>query len=125
MDRTFRAVAETVTDAVISADSHGHITYINGGGERLFGWTAAELRGQPLTLLMPERFRDSNRRGLLRYATTSHAVPTGKIVEFTGLRKDGREFPMELSLSRWDEESVPFFTAIVRDISERRRRDEE
>jgi PAS domain S-box-containing protein len=125
MDTTFRAVAETVTDAVISADSHGHITYINRGGERLFGWASAELRGRQLAMLMPERFRASNRRGLLRYATTSHAGPTGPTIEFTGLRKDGREFPMELSLARWDEESGVFFTAIVRDISERKQRDEE
>jgi PAS domain S-box-containing protein len=125
MDRTFRTVAETVNDAVISADSHGLITYVNRGGERLFGWTSAELRGRPLTVLMPERFRESNRRGLLRYATSSHAAPTGHIVEFTGLRKDGREFPMELSLARWDEEGGVLFTAIIRDISERKRRDEE
>lgn len=125
MDRTFRAVAETVTDAIVSADSHGNITYINRGGERLFGWSAAELAGRALTVLMPERFRVSHRRGLLRYANTDNAQPTGSTVELLGLRKDGREFPVELSLARWDDPDGVFFTAIIRDISDRKRKDEE
>jgi PAS domain S-box-containing protein len=125
MDRTFRAVAETVADAVVSADSRSHITYVNKGGELMFGWAASELVGQPLTVLMPERFRDSNRRSLLRSATTENARAGTRTVELIGLRKDGREFPLELSLARWDDPDGIFFTAIIRDISGRKLRDEQ
>ena len=125
MDRTFRAVAETVADAVVSADRRSHITYVNKGGELMFGWAASELVGQPLTVLMPERFRDSNRRGLLRSATTENARAGTRTVELVGLRKDGREFPLELSLARWDDPDGIFFTAIIRDISGRKLRDEQ
>src|SRR5258708_332615 len=125
MDKTFRAVAETVTDAVVSADSHGLITYVNKGGERLFGWDASQLAGRPLTVLMPERLRDSNRRGLLRYASSESSSGSGNVVELIALHRDGREFPVELSLARWDDPTGTFFTAIIRDITERRRRDAE
>jgi PAS domain S-box-containing protein len=124
MDTTFRAVAETVTDAVISADIHGRITYVNKGGERLFGWTTSELSGRPLTLLIPQRLRGTHWRGLLRYATAEGGRPSGT-VELVGLRKDGGEFPVEISLARSGETSGVSFTAIIRDITERRRRDEE
>ncbi len=124
MDSTFRAVAETVTDAVVSADSQGLITYVNKGGEQLFGWEASQLAGRPLTVLMPERYRDENRR-LLRAASTELAIGSQNVLELVALHKNGREFPVELSLARWDDPTGRFYTAIIRDITERRRRDEE
>ena len=124
MDSTFRAVAETVADAVISADSQGLITYVNKGGERLFGWEADQLSGRPLTVLMPERFREENRR-LLKAASSETPFGSRHVLELIALRKDGREFPVELSVARWDDAAGRFFTAIIRDITERRRRDEE
>jgi PAS domain S-box-containing protein len=125
LDRTFQAVAEIVPEAVVSADSHGLITYVNKGGERLFGWDAAQLVGRPLTVLLPERFHESTRRGLARYATIEPADAFGSVVELIALHKDGHEFPVELSVARWDDPAGRFFTLIVRDITERRRRDEE
>jgi len=124
MDSTFRAVAETVTDAVISADRQGLITYVNKGGEQLFGWEASQLAGRPLTVLMPERHRDENRR-LLRAASADLAIGSQNVLELVALHKNGREFPVELSLARWDDPTGRFYTAIIRDITERRRRDEE
>src|SRR5438874_643357 len=125
MDRTFRAVAETVTDAVISADSRGLITYVNKGGERLFGWQLAELAGQSLTVLMPEGSRDAHLRALLQYGSADATRASGDVVELVAMHKHGREFPVELSLARWDDPEGVFFTAIIRDITERKRRDEE
>ena len=125
IDRTFQAVAEIVTDAVVSADSHGSIIYVNKGGERLFGWEASQLAGRPLTVLVPERFHDSTRRGLLRYISIEPAEAFGNVVELIALHKDGHEFPIEISLARWEDGPARFFTAIVRDITERKRRDEE
>jgi PAS domain S-box-containing protein len=125
IDRTFQAVAEIVTDAVVSADSHGCIIYVNKGGERLFGWEADQLAGQPVTVLLPERFHDSARRGLLRYITIEPAEAFGNVVELIARHKDGHEFPIELSLARWDDGPGRYFTAIIRDVTERKRRDEE
>jgi PAS domain S-box-containing protein len=125
LDRTFQAVAGAVTDAVVSADSRGLITYVNKGGERLFGWDASQLTGRPLTVLTPERLHESTRRGLLRYSTIEPADAFGNVVELIALHKDGHEFPVELSVARWDDPSGRFFTLIVRDITERKRRDEE
>jgi PAS domain S-box-containing protein len=125
VDRTFQAVAEIVTDAVVSADSRGFIIYINKGGERLFGWDAAELVGRPITVLLPERFHDGTRRGLSRYIAIEPAEAFGNVFELIALHRDGHEFPIELSLARWDDPPGRFFTAIIRDITERRRRDEE
>jgi PAS domain S-box-containing protein len=124
MDRTFRAVAETVTDAVVSADRYGLITYINKGAERLFGWAPADLVGQPLTVLMPERFRAVTPRSFLRHASSEDTAGS-TVLELTALHQDGREFPVELSLARWDDPTGRFFTAIIRDATERQRRDEE
>ena len=125
LDRTFQAVAEIVADAVVSADSRGLITYVNRGGERLFGWEASELAGRPLTVLLPERFHESTRRGLVRYATIEPANAFGNVVELIALHRDGHEFPVELSVARWDDPTGRFFTLIVRDITDRTRRDEE
>jgi PAS domain S-box-containing protein len=125
IDRTFQAVAEIVTDAVISADSHGSIIYVNKGGERLFGWDAQQLTGRPVTVLLPERFHDSARRGLLRYITIEPAEAFGNVVELIACHKDGHEFPIEISLARWDDGPGRYFTAIIRDATERKRRDEE
>jgi PAS domain S-box-containing protein len=125
IDRTFQAVAEIVTDAVVSADSHGVILYVNKGGERLFGWEASQLAGRPLTVLLPERFHDSTRRGLLRYISIEPAEAFGNVIELIALHKDGHEFPIEISLARWQDGPARFFTAIVRDITERKQRDEE
>jgi PAS domain S-box-containing protein len=118
-------VAEIVADAVVSADSRGFIIYVNKGGERLFGWAAAELVKRPITVLLPDRYHESTRRGLLRFINIEPADAFGNVFELIALHRSGREFPVELSLARWDDPSGRFFTAIIRDITERRRRDEE
>ena len=125
VDRTFQAVAEIVTDAVVSADSRGFIIYVNKGAERLFGWPAAELVRHPITALLPDRYHESTRRGLLRFISIEPADAFGNVFELIARHRSGREFPIELSLARWDDPSGRFFTAIIRDITERRRRDEE
>ena len=124
MDSTFRAVAESVSDAVVSGDSRGIITFVNKGAERLFGWETSQLAGQPLTMLVPERFREASLRGLSRALTADVPDPLSA-VEVIALHQDGHEFPVELSLARWDDGGGTFFTAIIRDITERRKRDEE
>src|SRR5438552_12726844 len=118
-EERFRAVAVTANDAIISADAHGDITYFNPGSERVFGYTADEVSGKPLTTLMPERFREAHRAGLARYLATGEAHVVGKTVELAGRNKDGREFPLELSLASWKLGSDVAFTGVLRDITER------
>ncbi len=116
----FRAVADTANDAVISADSHGNILYFNPAAERIFGYAAREVLGKPITLLMPGRFHHAHEEGFRRFLATGEARVVGKTVELTGKRKQGSEFPLELSLASWRVEGEVFLTGIVRDMTLRR-----
>src|SRR5437660_87491 len=117
--------ANTISGASFQPRSvSGNITYFNPGAERIFGYRAAEVNGKPLTVLMPERFRDAHHAGIARYLATGEARVVGKTVELAGQKKDGAEFPLELSLASWQRGSEIAFTAIIRDVTERKRVDE-
>jgi PAS domain S-box-containing protein len=123
-EEQFRALAATANDAIISADSQGNIIYFNPYAERVFGYAAGEVAGQPITLLMPERFHEAHRAGLRRYLATGEARVVGQTVELVGKRRDGTEFPIELSLASWQRQTDTVFTAFVRDITARKQADE-
>ncbi len=128
--RHFRAVTESANDAIITGagagagDGAGNIVGWNAAAERLFGYTEAEINGQPLTVLMPERFRNLHSAGLARMVAGGVPHIIGKTVELAGLRKDGSEFPLELSLAQWQAADGQFFTAIIRDITKRKQAEE-
>src|SRR3989454_8106915 len=124
-EERFRAVAETATDAIVSADSRGHITYFNPGAELIFGHAARDVIGKPLTWLMPDRFHDAHRQGIARFLSTGKAHVIGRTVGLVGRRKGGTELPLELSLASWKVGGDTFFTGILRDITERKRAEEE
>jgi len=124
-EERFRILAVTANDAILSADRQGNITYLNPGAERVFGYSAEEATGRPLTSLMPERFRDAHQAGLERYLATGEARVIGKTVELAGRRKDGTEFPLELSLASWTQGAEVAFTAIIRDITGRKQGEEQ
>jgi two-component system NtrC family sensor kinase len=119
-EERFRAVAEAVNDAIIAADGHGIIIFWNKAAERIFGYAAGDVTGKPLTCLMPERFREAHQAGLKRMVSTGESHVIGKVVELAGLRKDGSEFPLELSLSASETRDGLFFTGLIRDITERK-----
>ncbi|MBI4458757.1 MAG: PAS domain S-box protein [Acidobacteria bacterium] len=123
-EERFRAVAETANDAIVTANQEGKIIHWNQGAERTFGYTAAEALGKPLPLIMPERFHVAHKLGFQRYLTTREAHVVGKTVELAGRRKDGTEFPLELSLASWETPEGVFFTGGIRDITERKRAEE-
>jgi PAS domain S-box-containing protein len=123
-EQRFRLVAESAYEAIISANSLGHITYWNRAAQVIFGYSSEEALGQPLTRLMPERYRERHRQGLERVRDTGVSPLLGQTVELHGLRKDGSEFPLELSLSRWQTDEGTFFTGIIRNITERKRAEE-
>ena len=120
----FRAVTESANDAIVSADARGLIVGWNRGGQAIFGYEEADVLGKPLTVLMPERYRDAHERGMGRFLLTREPRVLGSTVEVHALRKDGTEFPVELSLSHWSEGDRQFFTGILRDITERKRAEE-
>jgi PAS domain S-box-containing protein len=97
----------------------------NKGATVIFGYEEYEVLGKPLTLLMPERYREPHRQGLKRLKTTGESRVLGTTIELHGLRKDGREFPLDLSLSSWKIADETFYSAIVRDITDRKRAEAE
>lgn len=115
----FRAVTEHANDAIISADARGDIIYFNKAAERCFGYAAEEVLGKALTMLIPERHREAHRQGLQRFTTTERPRVIGRSVVLEGLRRDGSEFPLELSLASWCMGDEMYFTGVIRDITER------
>ncbi|MCW5782565.1 MAG: sigma 54-interacting transcriptional regulator [Nitrospirales bacterium] len=120
----FRAVAQSSHDAIIIADQSGTILFWNKGAKDIFGYESEETVGRPLTMLMPDRYRQAHQAGLERYSTTGETRILGETVELSGLRRNGEEFPLELTLSAWKEEERLFFSGIIRDISQRKEAEE-
>jgi two-component system sensor histidine kinase/response regulator len=116
----FRSVTETAHDAIITADADGRIVSWNRAAEGLFGHTEAEAVGQPLTLIVPPRLRAQHTEGMARVRVGGERKVIGRTLELDGLRKDGSEFPLELSLATWAIGGERLFTGILRDITERR-----
>lgn len=123
-EEKFRAVTETALDAIISADQSGKIIYFNKAAEHIFGYAGSDVMGKPLTVLMPKRYHEAHLNGLNHYIKTRESRVIGKTVELTGRRRNGVEFPLELSLASWKTGMELFFTAIIRDITERKKAEE-
>jgi PAS domain S-box-containing protein len=117
----FRSVVQSATDAIVIGDSDGRIVSWNRAAEAMFGYTEQEVLRQPLTLLMPQRYRQPHQHRVERMRATGQSSLIGKVIELHGLRKDGREFPLELSLGTWKAKGETFLSAILRDIGERKR----
>ncbi|MET0287711.1 MAG: diguanylate cyclase [Polyangiales bacterium] len=119
-EKRFRAVAEAAFDSIITADQQGRVMFWNRSASRMFGWQAEEIIGRPIGMLMPTRYvdeRDPDRTG---FDEERMKKAVGRTVTLKGVRRDGSEFPLELSASVWQAGEQRFYTSIVRDISERR-----
>jgi PAS domain S-box-containing protein/hemerythrin-like metal-binding protein len=117
----FRAVSESAHDAIVTADASGNIIKWNPSAGQLFGYSENEAIGQSLTCLMPGRFRDRHVEGMSRVIAGGQPRVMGNPIELVGLRRDGSEFPLELSLARWQIADGNFFTGVIRDITERKK----
>jgi len=120
----FRSVTQSATDAIIVGDSLGNIIVWNRTAQNMFGYQEAEVIGKPITLLMPARYRDAHSKGLERLRATGESKMIGKTVELRGLRKDGQEFPLELSVATWQSGQGTFYGGIIRDITKRKQAEE-
>jgi PAS domain S-box-containing protein len=114
------AIIESANDAIISIDHRGHVVLWNARAGEMFGYTADEIVGQPVSTIVPSRFRDAHNGGVARVAGGGEHHVIGSTVELAGLHRDGREFPIELSLATWQAEGEPYFSGIIRDITERK-----
>ena len=123
-EERFRSVVESAADAIILADHRGRIISWNRAARQLFGYSVEEVEGKPLTLLMPARYREAHQRGLDRLRSNGRSHVIGKTVELHGLKKDGSEFPLELSLATWKSKDAVFYSGIIRDISARKQAQE-
>ncbi|MFQ5781204.1 MAG: PAS domain S-box protein [Nitrospiria bacterium] len=118
-EERFRAVVASAANAIITADSDGKIVSWNKGAQTIFGYKEEEISGKPLSILMPDRYRDDHQRGLARARATGKSPLVCKTSLLHGLRKDGSEFPMEISLATWKTGEGTFFSGIIRDVIDR------
>jgi len=123
-EERFRSLAESASDAIISIDSNREVVHWNSAAESVFGYAADEVVGRPLAALLPEEHRKSRRNVLVQIALGADAEALGKTIEATGLRRDGAEFPLELSMSSWRTAEGAFYTGIARDITARKHTEE-
>lgn len=119
-EERYRALTHSAKDAIVSVDQTGKIVSWNGGAEGIFGYVADEVMGQPLTVLIPDRYHALYYDGLDRFMATGESRVIGGAVELAGRHKDGTESPLELSLATWKTLEGTFVTGILRDISDRK-----
>ncbi len=119
MKSILEAIVGSTSDAIVTADAQGQVITWNPAAERIFGYSEDEILGQPLTLLIPERFRAAHEAGLSRVVRTGQTKIIGQTMQLTGLRKSGDEFPIELSLATWVTDGTRFLSGIIRDVSDR------
>lgn len=114
----FRAIAQSILDGVIVADMGERMTYWNDGAGRIFGYSGDEAQGKSVLDLMPTRLHSAFKKEFSKMRLTGQSTMLGKVSKHIGVRKNGEEFPCEISLSTWMASDTRFFSAIFRDIGE-------
>lgn len=122
--RQFSSFLEAAPDAVVIVDHEGRIVRVNGQAEKMFGRNREKLIGQDVEILMPERFRDRHQEQRAGFVDHPSTRPMGQSAELWGLRKDGTEFPVEISLSPLPDQTGILVASIIRDVTERKLADE-
>ncbi|GAB0056485.1 Sensor histidine kinase RcsC [Candidatus Magnetaquicoccaceae bacterium FCR-1] len=121
-DEQLRTITEALHDAIVSVSAEGRIVFWNRAAETIFGRSRAEVLGQSIDFLVPERFRVNHGRGMALMGATGAPMSSGRTFEAFGCHRNGTEFPIEVSLSSWtDSDGALFFAAVLRDVTERKR----
>ena len=123
-EEQFHAVAQSAPDAIVSLDDNGIVTFWNGAAERLFGYAANDILGWPFLRLVPAGMRDTVRETLNSQGSSWRRGPTYGVLDLICLARNGREFEAEASVSVWRRNDHKAFTLQLRDVTERKRRDE-
>jgi protein-histidine pros-kinase len=121
LDARFRELLDSMPDAIVVVNEIGRVALVNRQAVAMFGYSARDLVGAPLETMLPERFRAGHGRHRERYMSKPHPRPMGQGLELYGRRKNGEEFPVEISLSPLRTDMGLFGLSAIRDISERRR----
>jgi len=117
----FRAIAEVAIDGIVMADAAGRVRHWNAAAQRIFGYTADEIEGKPLDLLLAEHLRDRYDRAMADFHQAAAERMAGQTIELVGRRKNGENFPLELSLGSWTLGADRYFSGILRDITDRKK----
>jgi PAS domain S-box-containing protein len=123
-EERFRTITESANDAIVSADRSGRIVSWNAKAEAIFGYRADEILGTSLVRLVPERYRRAHEARFVEWAGAGVSRLAGQTMEFAGRRKDGSEFPLEISFSIWSTAQGQYVTGMIRDLSARKRLEE-
>ena len=124
IESKFRDLLESVPDAIVIVNPAGHVAYVNEHAQRLFGYMAAELRGKPIEVLLPERFRSTHLGHRVGYFSQPRPRSMGIGLELYGRRKNGSEFPVEIGLSPLQVEDTTLAMSAIRDVTVRRQAQE-
>jgi len=116
----YRAITETASDAIITVDETGIVAALNPAAKHMFGYSADELIGAKLTEIIPPNLREQHLQGFARYVSTGQRSMSWANVELTAVRKDGSEFPVEVSFTEYMQGKRRFFSAFMRDITKRK-----
>jgi PAS domain S-box-containing protein len=123
-EERFRAITESASDAIISVDPAGRIASWNARAETVFGYGPDEMLGAPLASLVPPRYHAAVARRVGAWSIGGRARLAGRTFELAGLRRDGCEFPLEVSLSTWSTAQGRYLTGFVRDLTARKQLEE-
>jgi PAS domain S-box-containing protein len=119
-EKKFRSVVESAIEAIITADESGRVIFVNKSFEKIFGYRQDEIIGKTFEIIIPPQYRDKHAKIFNKFNEKSKDEYYNKTLELTALRKDGTEFPFEMSITSWEVNDQTFITAILRDISERK-----